>query len=606
MSVCNNTRFASKAGIYCILVLLLCPVIGSGIASADNSNASAAVSDTAPVSIKGGIAPEDQEFIYISGSNVDAVLNYNPSGSFRVDDGFKTTKGAADIAYSRNGNMYSFNISGFNLFSLRISETTRNLTFSAYSSGSTTPVFYPIYSDDTANNPSYYYHYAVSILTSFDEGLFEKMADHDLVYRFSDNNLRSVYWFDGFRSVTNDYDKKFMPMKMVYSVNMSDLQDIGISSLFICPSHDPNNNKNGNGNPTGGAGKGSCVKDLEWVVSVNGELRDASDYLNINSQGKKANHFQHIVTFTDLSLLHNDLMSSQEVEFMFYPKGYEETAVLFVFEREGAHVSISNYLEDVDEDGKFHVPIPSGSSFGNPALSSMTFPAGTSSLLSTATVLISDLDYSFFESFGSEDVFEDLDIVVHLFVDIDFGESKESLNQYLSESGQTVSLTFLVPKSVGGTDVVIDELKIFHITKIDGQPTFEELSNLTVVNSENEEYYLATAEATGFSPFAVLSVSDSEDGSGSVTPGPDPVLNPDSKLADPSPSSSISLSSGTHQVSVIPEKISEATGFVPNLSSITPEIPAVIETLQGHLSLFSILVVFVSGMFMWNYIRRRL
>jgi hypothetical protein len=38
----------------------------------------------------------------------------------------------------------------------------------------------------------------------------------------------------------------------------------------------------------------------------------------------------------------------------------------------------------------------------------------------------------------------------------------------------------------------------------------------------------------------------------------------------------------------------------------TPEIEDIINTVQGQLTLFSVFVVFMSGIFMWSYIRRNL
>ena len=605
---------------------------------------------------------QGQEFIYISGSNITAILNYHVC-NFSVDNGSKTVIGS-DITFSQNGNTYSFDLSNnadsVHSFSLRIKNMlSRSLTFDTYLLDSALDpaadpaaddddddnanddenvktVFYPVYSDSTGLLSSVFYHYDVDFFTSFDENIFEKMADHELIYRFDTQSLRSVYWFDGFRPETNDYGTEFMPQKMVYSVNMSDLQDVSIGSLFICPAHDPDSDEYDNTlGSAGNADKGLCIEDLEWMVFINGELRVASDYLNIfvnetgsdpsnpgnpgngtgnngsgnngsgnNSSGNKskpgdpdpivdAESFQHVATFTNLSLLSDDLMASSEVEFMFYPKGYKEMAVLFVFEREGVYVSIDPNLVD---DVKLYVPISSHSEPQNPTLSAMAFPKGILSALgNSATVSINSLNPAALEDFNSENIFEDSDISVHLFVNIDFGNSKDSVNQYLSENGETASLTFTVPKKVNSDgvmkNVMKDELKVFHATETGGQKKLEEL-NLTISDDPNdpENYYIVTAETTGFSPFAIISVP-----SGQIdNPGPDPVS---------------SSSSGSGQAVVIPAKNSESPTFeaVPEIpNSQVPSITEIIDFIQGYLSLFSVLVVLLSGMFMWNYIHSRL
>ncbi|MCL2550273.1 MAG: hypothetical protein FWE78_05040 [Methanimicrococcus sp.] len=494
-------------------------------------------------------------------------------------------------------------------------------------------VFYPIYSDRVGVGSSGYYNYDVGFFTSFDEDIFEKMADHELIYRFDNNYLRSVYWFTGFRPETYDYGTVFMPQQMVYSVNLSDSQDVSIGSLFICPEHDPDSDMYGN---SGGAEKGSCAEDLKWVLFINGEPREAADYLNIitnnaegsdpaspgtpGNQGTPGNPgnsgntgnsgsdvntgFQHIVTFTDLSLLYDDLMESPNVTFMFYPssssRDYEEAAVLFVFELEGVHISMSEkgYLLP---NGEFHVPVSSNPEPKNPTLSSMAFPEGMSSLLSAATVLIGDLDRGTLKDFDSENLLEDSDVFVHLFVDINFGKSKDSVNQYLSDMGETVSLVFLVPKQINSVAVAKDELKVFHAVETNGQQVLEELK-LTIADDPESAYYIVTAETTSFSPFAVVTVL----GSGPVS-GDDP--SGDNGENPNVPVTAGSSSSGTGRSAVILGRTNGSDSSEQNNSvHPNPPIPSlstVIESLQGHLSMFSILVVLVSGMFMWNYIRRR-
>ena len=594
---------------------------------------------------------QGQEFIYISGSNITAILNYCIC-DFSVDSGSKTVIGS-DITFSQNGNTYSFDLSNdadsVHAFSLRIKTLlSRSLTFDTYILDSpldsaaddddnedvdedVKTVFYPTYSDRIGFLSSVFYHYDAGFFTSFDEDIFEKMADHELIYRFENQSLRSVYWFDGFQPETNDYGTEFMPQKMVYSVNMSNLQDVSIGSLFICPAHDPDSDEYDNTlGSAGNADKGLCIEDLEWMVFINGELRVASDYLDIrvseaegpgngngnngnpgngsgnngtgnNGTGNKpkpedpdpivdAESFQHVVTFIGLSSLYDDLLASPEVEFMFYPKGYKEMAVLFVFEREGVYVSIDPNLVD---DVKLYVPISSYSEPQNPTLSAMAFPKGILSALgNSATVSISSLNPAALGDFNSENLFEDSDISVHLFVNIDFGNSKESVNQYLSENGETASLTFTVPKKVNSDgvmkNVMKDELKVFHATEAGGQKKLEEL-NLTITDDPNdpENYYIVTAETTGFSPFAIISV-------------------PSGQIDNLDPVSS--SSSGSGQAVVIPAKSSESpieeAPEIPN--SPIPGITEVIEFIQGYLSLFSVLVVLLSGMFMWNYIHSRL
>ena len=647
MSAGKSTRYISKAGVCCILVLLLSLIIGFGVALADDFDGRGfdergleyglehglehglerslerslerGFEERGPASIllspfsTVGLTQGNMEFIYISGVDVDVVFNYGLSRSFSVDNGFKTYNFGDNIPYLRNGDIFSFNTSGFSVFSLRIDGNARYLTFDTYdalSGGNVVPVIYPIYSDNVAGNQALFYHYTESFFTSFDDEIFEKMAGHDVVYRFSDNNLRSAYWFDGFRSVTYGSDVRdeylgFMPLKMVYSVDMSDLQDISLSCLFMCPDHDPTNNQQGNGNP-GGVGKGSCDKDLEWIVWVNGEQRNAADYLDITEQDLNSKDFKHVVTFTGLSPLLNDLMNSHEVKFMFYPKGHEETAVLFVFEREGSYVSINHYKDNVNARGKFDVPIYKGHKAGQPALSSLSFPSDLpANILTNAVVLVSDLDHNILANFDPENILEDDNIFVHLFVDINFGGATGALNNYLSANGESVTLTFSVPKQVNGLVVNEKDLKVFHAAGTGDQRKLEELKPVTIINEPDSDYYIVSAETTSFSPFTVLSIPSSENTHQTPPMPPDEI--PDSEPARAASSSVASVASGSlNQTSAPPEVRSGSTDHTTILSLPAPPLPIIFESLQGHLSLFSILTVLASSIFMWRYIRRRL
>ena len=171
----------------------------------------------------------------------------------------------------------------------------------------------------------------------------------------------------------------------------------------------------------------------------------------------------------------------------------------------------------------------------------------------------------------------------------------------MSENDLTVALTFSIPLlDENGNPINLEDIVVYHIIQDEDGQT--QLVPLTIISREIDGDFISlTAHTTGFSPFAVVT----------TLPVVEPPKPPEPPQKTPSRSSSSMYSAVI--ISNAPPEENKSTDPVGNSSNVTPPviIPPIpdidiIRVVHGNLSIFSIFVVLMSGIFMWNYIRRNL
>ncbi|WP_316558007.1 hypothetical protein [Methanimicrococcus hongohii] len=454
-------------------------------------------------------------------------------------------------------------------------------------------VIYPVYSDRPSPSASYF-TYLPEFYTAFDADIMENLAGSDVVYVFEDEQLRYIYWFDNSLLQSNSetmaesgvFDFEFL-------VNMSEIEieEANINVLFICPDHLPSyvgsyTSKDIPNNPD----IESC--EIHWNLKLNeSQITDADTELYLNFA---EDSHSHIVSFTDVALLENDLSKSRTVALKFYAGyrnalsdgsyediSYEDISIPFKFSREYQSVQIKPVLDE--DTGTFTVEIDDDTTS---SLSSLSFPESVSAVLEGASLIIEPVSRSVLNEIESDELDETTNIYSIFSINFENnGENiKSELNNALTENDANVLLTFEIPK----TDEIIldnDNLVVFHITDAEDGIDFEILKPSV---EEIGDHYSITVSTSSFSTFAIASLESDKP----VEPIPTPV----------------SKSESYGQATLIPERIEteENSGYEGNITPNIPTITDIITAVQGYMSVFSVLVVLTSGLFMWDYIRRRI
>jgi len=449
---------------------------------------------------------------------------------------------------------------------------------------------YPIYSFD------YSQYFSDG---TFYPDLLDNIAGKNMIYLFSGKNLRSFYWYS-----SNDSDNiDYMPVSEFSKINSVKAykptfyikplsgSDFSLNQVFICPEHDfyyIGSNQ---------IHVSECESNIQWKISINGKESDASSLLKPDSFDASHPHF---ISLNDLNLLENRFLNSrneliESIDLKIYPKisetsDYKSTALPFIFDiRPGVIediVQIPIRASPLSDSISVSVSETSPNS-NKPSLSVLSFPSELSSILENSVVIIKTLNAD-----ALSDVFEQSpESEVFAVIDIDFSENKAELNQFLSSTGQTVTLTFTIPKTVAGNEINPKELKIYHIVEANGEKKLEQLK-IEVSESEINgiPYYVISAETSGFSSFAVVS---------------EPLEIETPVLPVSASSAPISYTQNNTALS------SNESDFSNNTNSSSPRplfptLPSLIEIVSGYFSMFSVLVVLFSGLFMWIYIRREL
>ena len=442
-----------------------------------------------------------------------------------------------------------------------------------------------------ARNGTFVTFYEQGYSDSFYPNILEDMIDKDAVYVFENYHLRSYYWF------TNDSDiVQPMPNEndifKEYSVtfNVKESQFITINSVYLCDIFDEylDHDKNISDVVSGS----DCHKIWESQIDA---ARNSFQVSDIFDSGRNS-HF----TSVNSRHLSRYLERYPDISFKFYPEKYEKTAVSFIFK----NTEFKNVFEIMVPASRGSIVVPINAEKSTSSISSLealTFPQD---FIEESGESILNGVFVFIEEKEPEDyahMFDD-DMELYLFVDISFSNGNgDVINQFMNENDLTVSLTFSVPLlDENGQPTRLEDIMIYHITHDDeGQP---QLNLLDIISIEIEgDFAVLTAHTTGFSPFAIA-----------ITP----VVQPPEPPSRPRSSSSMFNNAVIIKNTPEENKSNESTGNnsgtpvtpTPVPPTVVPPLPDVdiISVVHGNLSIFSIFVVLMSGIFMWNYIRRNL
>ncbi|WNY28419.1 hypothetical protein MmiEs2_06040 [Methanimicrococcus stummii] len=525
-------------------------------------------------------------------------------------------------------------------------------SYFTYTCGSTDRIFHT----------SYYNHlFSEEIYPDFSE----ELSENDVILNLYGNNLRSVSWYDsglkvislaGDRTIEYSGSSSGTPVgkieisdyKPEINVNVSKIPELDLNFIFVCSDHDSSVyvkstrpdleivNETFESVPVSFS---KCDSVFEWQAFVNDSFKqNSADFFlpyvddetdenedgneNGNGVGNENEEFEdlypHYVLFNDLSLLRDDLSLSKTIQLSVYPKLIDETendpdagreneddenknensdegiepdltwissSIPFTIKR----VSQSYPIYLVSDGDKLNLVLKTDAEPPEvPDLSKLAFPTTVNDLFEGGDVelIVDALTEKSIENIETDLITDE--VPIHSVLNIDFSSAavKDSLNEQLNSENEFVVLEFEVPAIDSlGNPISGDDLTVFHIIEVDGVQTMEKLNaKITSKGIGDEKYFVITAYTTGFSPFVIASVESEKTLSSSSDP--------------------------FGHAAIVPENEPEEEE-VQNPESYSNDIPKsivsdIVTKVQGHLSVFSILVVLTSGLFMWDYIRRRI
>lgn len=509
-------------------------------------------------------------------------------------------------------------------------------------------IVYPIQSSFTHdfNKPVYYSANYGSVFT--DEAVYldlkEEFVGKNIIYSFDQGTLRSVYWYDAEADELNlKPDGSMVAYEPEFILNLSDLQDFGLNSLFICPEHDTytvsDYNDASKTLTIDGIPYSGCTSEFEWALTIGDSEKNASDYLMTyddlypvekedgnpeetpdpeEDDGEPEEEeevdiitYPHFISFNS-SALSGDLSKTRTQAIQFYPVLKTGNEIEQQPEEPGESDPSLPGEEDNEDEGSFtsfkdkaytfkfsrlytSVPIElkgdtmelvsETTDYSKPLVSSLSFPEAVKDALKDNSLILESLNSHALDKDNIDDDSGYLtpETSVLSVTDISF---ENSINDVLKENNETVELSFVIPTVIDDVDINPNEITVLHISEGE-EKSLEKLETTVRLKDVNGvKYYAVTAKTSGFSPFAV--VSNENNGSENV-----------SKAGGQSYGEAVVIPS---EEDVPPEDKNGYNNVLPPLTTIED----IITKVQGHLSVFSVLVVLTSGLFMWNYIRRRI
>lgn len=473
--------------------------------------------------------------------------------------------------------------------------------------------------------------------------LKKELVAQNVIYCFDRGNLRFIQWYPSEAEELN-----FEPAvslggyKPEFILNLSELQAFYLNSVFICPEHDTFNiSEYGNNGSkkflsVDGLPFSDCSSDIGWGVSIGGSEKEASDYLMTYQDLYPAEEedemvdpekdpaspedgepeeetdviiYPHFVSFNS-SALSGDLSKKRTQEIQFYPVLKAENGLepqpgepgkpnpTLPDEEEDENDDVFTSFIDQAYTFKFSrlyksVPIEltgdtlelvsETTDYKKPLVSSLSFPEKVQSALKDNALIIENLNANALEDVEDNSGYLTPETSVLSVTDISF---EKSINDILAENNESVELSFVIPTVLDGIELHPDEIAVLHISDDGEKKSLDKLEAAVRLKEINGvKYYAVTAKTSGFSPFAVISTENR---------GSETVSKAGSPLGE--------------AVVVPPEEAVPAgdkNGFGNDLLPLII-IEDIITKVQGHLSVFSVLVVLTSGLFMWSYIRRRI
>ena len=478
------------------------------------------------------------------------------------------------------------------------------------------------------------------LFSELNDEILNDFSEINFVYNIKGDYLRSFIWYpnsdlihySGGYSISNVEDIHFededgsdgsdltsAPIEILsYKPEVivkSSSYEFDFNYFFICPEHDSLFS------PLSFAIPEPDECNIEWQVSVNGESLESDEFVSnynfLNEENEFATLiFSHAASFIGFNSLKETLEFDKPVQFEIYPRLIPDLENDDITgENSDSCIDLDEGL-DVDFDIDFDVfksasipitfiskiqrtPIiltdntltlsPGVSS--QPTLSSLQFPNEVAQIFAENNVNL------IVESLTVADLRVELQEAPIAIIDISFSDSsvKSMVNEALRNGGG-VDLTFSVPTTDSfGSLINPNGLVVLHVVENNGKQTTESLK-ITHISEAVGGFYTVTATTTGFSPFIIASSEVRDSSPENPNPMPDPIDSSASKSSSSVGQAVIRSENEISEPFSLP--IDVDLGFVP------PQIIEAVEKIRGHLSLFSILVVLMAGLFVWNYIRR--
>lgn len=481
--------------------------------------------------------------------------------------------------------------------------------------------------------------------------LLNVLKENNVIYNFYSNNLQAVSWYSSDSDivklkgekniiVSDGVNIEISAYKPEFTVNMSKASEMNINYIFICPEHGDYTAKWHKSSITSDYDEyihpteqiSDCKHEFEWQAFVEDMYKEnSSDFFSYyekpvdgdeetnpvgdgqggNPEDEDKILYPHYVSFNNIRALYSDLAYRSAINLSFYPKIIQEEAVPNPSEETGETGELNeDYLKFDEtlktasipftftrevrkftintanvENGNIKVSLKSNpdSTPEVPGLSNMFFPEIYGEILQDTELVIETLNAQSIEDVESELITEETP--VHAVINIDFSNvnTKNALNSELEKNNGKVALEFEVPAfDSEGNLIQKEDLAIFHVIDSEDGRTLEKL-NIDYVSSKNIDngYYVVTAYTSGFSPFIIA--SDEFESAKSNSAVENSVIIPDEEL----------IKNGVNVPSYSTDVDSPST------------IAGIVGKVRGHMSIFSIFVVLTSGLFMWDYIRRR-
>ena len=481
------------------------------------------------------------------------------------------------------------------------------------------------------------------LFSNFRDEIFDDFSKTNFIYNIQGTSLRSFVWYQDSSSIRYVGESQYKPE---VTIKNSESSSFCFNYFFICPGHDDlfrfadevilswwySDALNTATENNIILDYGECLLSPGWQVFANNEYLYNSAYLlsdyvisSVDSAPEESELpeipepelidlvFSHAVTFDRPNSLRQFFTSNQLNTLEIYPIHVPETVgveeeieiiipVLPDTTFKSAAIPILFYYEgttlvelSVADSGL--LSIPQSQNLQTPALNSLQFPRSLTGILNERDAGNLIVETQPLESVSSI-LSENTDLIsegtpIYAVISIDFSNPsvKERINKALKDGNSKVNLTFSVPaRDSFGNPILPDELSIYHI--IDNGNAGQSIEKLQIISvSDINEYglYGVTAATSGFSPFIVASVDDS--------------FNPSPSIEYASSGSSFGqIVTSEDEDLNLSENTSISTVREPN--PLTAPIIQTVQKIKGYMSLFSILVVLIAGLFVWDYIRR--
>ncbi|WNY24987.1 hypothetical protein [Methanolapillus millepedarum] len=456
---------------------------------------------------------------------------------------------------------------------------------------------------ETQSSGESYVHHDIGYFDSNYSSMLAEDGPINAVYLYGADStghhqLQSYYWYrlpESFSADPIPKDESLSTYHPAFEVNVNQLENLNsfdIHTVFLCSNHDREVNGTLPGFVVDGCGIFSIINITANNATFTISSTDGSGTIINNTHVDEfgalkcslSEHKRMLTVHVDLKFAEpylNPALNEQEYFLKFNPgNDFESYTVPFIFK--------------FIEPGVINIPIPSELTNGTYVVNvpSLDVPAGNRQTLSALSFpkelgdALKDnrmtIDFNagqdVFSGSGIQVVTGNTESVAVSFFDINF---KKEINSALKENNLTVGLTFKIPKKIDGEHINKNEIVIYHKVQSGGDILFEKLP-IQIDDVSDPDYFLVTAETCGFSPFAAILVPQASNSGSSSSSNAD--------LGDRALNNSQDNNSTPSQVQQPDPK--------PN------PMNTIVHKIKGYFSTFSVLVVLISGMAMWNYLRK--